>query len=345
MIVDRLASVPLEAKVAALKDPRIYAEAPRSVVAIETHMSWVFLTKQFAYKLKKPVRYPYLDFSTLAAREFNCREEFRLNQRLAPGVYLDVVPLCRADAGRISFCGEGAVIDWLVKMRRLPAERFLDNLIKQQVITPHDVERLANVLVAFYREATPVPLSASDYRARFAGTIGRNREILANPQYALPMEHVRRVLDGLLHCLDASPELFDQRVSEQRIVEGHGDLRPEHVCLEATPIVFDRLEFNAALRITDPVEELAFLSMECERLGAPFVKDVLFRSYRNATGDSPPRALLDFYMAHRACVRARLAALHTEDLPRTQWPHWLTAAADYLRVAARYSDRLIDSPR
>lgn len=330
----------LEAKVALFKEPRTYPEPPREIVSIETHMSWVFLTDKYAYKMKKPVHYPYLDFSTLDAREWNCREEFRLNQRLAPGVYLGVVPLCWQASDVVRLEGEGTAVEWLVKMRRLPAARMLDRMIEKHDVTPAAIRGLAELLVAFYRESPTIVLNAAAHRAQYRTAIELNRNILSRPQHELPAALVAKVHAALSRTVDDAAELFDQRVRAGKIVEGHGDLRPEHVCLEAHPIVFDRLEFNRDLRIIDPVEELAFLSMECERLGAPFVGEILLDVYARITGDAPPKALLDFYMAHRACIRARLAALHTVDAPPATWPKWNAAAAVYLELAAGYGDRL-----
>lgn len=330
----------LAAKVAWLHDPRVYPDAARHITAIETHMSWVFLTETHAYKMKKPVRYPYLDFSTLAARERNCREEFGLNQRLAPGVYFGVVPLCLRGSKAARLEGEGRVVEWLVKMRRLPADRMLDRLIATHAVAPDDVRRLAERLVAFYRESAPVAVGEDAYRAQYRAAIALNRDVLARPEHRLPAHLVEDVHAALRRIVASAPTLFDRRVQAGRIVEGHGDLRPEHVCLEAQPIVFDRLEFNRDLRVIDAAEELAFLAMECERLDAPFVGEILFDVYAHAAGDAPPPALLDFYRAHRACIRARLAAQHTLDAPRSSWPKWNAAAAGYLRLAAVHCERL-----
>ena len=330
----------LEAKVALLKTPGTYPESPTRVDSIETHMSWVFLTDRHAYKLKKPVRYPYLDFSSLAARERFCREEYRLNQPLAPGVYLGVVPLAVDDTNTAHFDGKGRVVEWLVKMRRLPEDRMLDQLIKAGRLVPVDVASVADVLVGFYRKATPLMLDVNAYRGRLSATMTRNRDVLATPSFGFSAEQLRTVFEKLSAFLTNAPEVFDQRIREGRMVEGHGDLRPEHVCLESRPVVFDRLEFNRDLRIIDPADELAFLSMECERLGSTLVRDVLFETYGRATGDRPLQTLINFYTAHRACLRARLAALHTVDAPPSRWPHWLDVARDYLQIAADYADRL-----
>lgn len=338
--IARPAGLSLDAKVGLLRDPRTYPEPPGRISTVETHMSWVFLTDRHAYKMKKPVRYAFLDFSTLAARERNCREELRLNQRLAPDTYLAVVPLAVAPAGAARLEGDGVIAEWLVKMRRLRAERMLDALIRAGGLETADVRRVATVLANFYRESPPIEMSGATYRALYAQMIGENRAVLAAPEYALLRPQAVGVHDALMRTLERMPEMFDRRAQEGRIVEGHGDLRPEHVCLEARPVIFDRLEFNRDLRRVDAVEELCFLAMECERLGASFVGDVLFEVYTSTTGDEPPPALRAFYMAHRACIRARLAALHTVDLNRSLWPKWLRTASEYLELAQGYTRRL-----
>src|SRR4030066_84923 len=137
--MSRQETVPdLEAKVAFLRHPQTYPEKPSRIETIETHMSWVFLTPQHAFKLKKPVRYDYLDFSTVAARKKNCEEERRLNQRPAPGVYLNVIPLTLGSDGAMRLGEPGEILDWLVMMRRLPALQMLDRLIRQQALEPAD---------------------------------------------------------------------------------------------------------------------------------------------------------------------------------------------------------------
>lgn len=328
-----------EARIAFLRQPQTYPEKPARIETIETHMSWVFLTPQHAYKLKKPVRYDYLDFSTVAARKRNCHEELRLNQRLAPGVYFDAIPLALDRHGQMRLGGEGKIIDWLVKMRRLPKERMLDSLIRQSILEPMETHAVAEVLARFYSESAALDLEGEEYRRLYEHKVRANHEELANPAYGLPaalVESVHRAqTDFLLH----SPELLECRAADGRIIEGHGDLRPEHVCVESPPVIFDRLEFNRAFRLIDPVDELAFLAMECERLGAPQVEPELFGAYRRVTGDYPLPPLVYFYKAHRACLRARLAIWHLRDLGRHVWPRWRAMAEEYLRLADSYGGR------
>ena len=168
-------SVSLEFKVAALSQPDAYPERPPSVQAIETHMSWVFLTPQHAYKLKKPVRYDGLDFSTLATRRFFCGEELRLNRRLTHDVYLDVVALRRDSAGALRIGDEGAVVDWLVMMRRLPEHLMLDHLVAQGTVQPDQVRAVALRLAEFYRGLRPAVTDRRGLSGAFAAGPGRMR--------------------------------------------------------------------------------------------------------------------------------------------------------------------------
>lgn len=304
-------------------------------------MSWVFLTERYAYKLKKPVRHDFLDFSTLAARHRNCLEELRLNRRLAWNVYLDIVPLAVDPAGQAQLEGTGEVIDWLVKMRRLPAERMLDCQIGQHTVSNADIQRLASKLCTFYRQAPVAPISPEEYRRQFAEDIRLNWRKLCDPLHELPESLFAGIHERQLNLLSREPALFDWRVTERRIVETHGDLRPEHICLEAEPVIFDCLEFNRRFRMLDIIDELGFLGMECERLDAGFIGRMIFAIYRRECQDDPPPQLLNFYKSYRACLRARLAIWHIHELGRAQWPKWQRLARQYLRLAKNYS-RLFD---
>lgn len=324
-------------KIALLQQAQTYPEYPGRIDIVETHMSWVFLTKYYAYKLKKPVRYDFLDFSTLGARKQDCADEVRLNRRLAADVYLGMVPLVVDAAGRARLEAKGEVIDWLVKMRRLPADRMLDYKILQQSLTHSDIHRLARMLAAFYQGCAAVDIGADEYRARFEHSVRVNFAELKKVPYGLPDILVHEVHQAQLKLLQSDAELFDQRVSQGKIIEGHGDLRPEHVCLEEVPVIFDCLEFNRQFRIVDMADELASLSMECELIGAPEVGNELFLVYESATKDRPARRLIHFYKSYRACVRARLAILHTQELKPSLWPKWRDRAVQYLLLARGYA--------
>ena len=240
------------------------ASAYRALTPVEvqeTHMAWVFLAGDRAYKLKKPVKYAFLDFSTLEAREHVCREELRLNRRLAPDTYLDVVPLTQDASGKLAIGGKGPTVDWLVKMRRLPANRMLDHLILQGEITPPDIDALSGVLSSFYKGVAPMPLSAEDYLHVFVEEHEENRRILLQVDHNLPREELELIFAAIESAL-AARHLIASRAETHRIVDGHGDLRPEHVCLIDPTVIIDCLEFNPRLRMVDPFDELAYLGME-----------------------------------------------------------------------------------
>lgn len=333
-------SVGIEAKVAFLKQSDVFLDGSAQIKVVETHMSWVFLTDHYAYKLKKPVRSDFVDFRTIDARRRDCEEEVLLNRGLAPEVYLGTVPMTMASDGHLELGGKGQTVDWLVKMRRLPDERMLDNLIKKRAVPEVAIRSLVEKLVAHYRASPSANVEPCAYRLRLVESTTANARELKAPRYGLSPDRIGRIVAAQLALLNQEPELFERRAREGRIVEGHGDLRPEHVCLEIEPVIIDCLEFNREFRILDAADELAFLAMECERLGGDAVSGAIFEAYRNVSGDDPPERLVDFYKSYRACLRAKLAALHLRDLLVSDAQKWAGLTADYLNIAERYIDRL-----
>ena len=302
-------------------------------VLTETHMSWLFAAGDRVLKLKKPVRTPFLDFSTPAARAFNCREEVRLNRRLAPDVYVGVTPLVRTADGRLALGpAEGAeALDWLVEMHRLPAGRMLDAAIRADTVRPADIDRLGERLARFFRDARRVQLAAAGYLQRFAVLQADNRAVLLQPAFA--RIEAAAVLDAADAQRARHSAALGARADGGHLREGHGDLRPEHVALDGTPVVIDCLEFNATLREVDPFDELAFLGLECRLLGAAWIEPRLLAQLAGALGDAPLPEVQALYTAHRALLRARLSAAHLLDPdPRTP-ERWLPQAARYLDEA------------
>lgn len=332
--------VSLREKVAFLARREAYPEFAGEVAVLETHMSWVFLTEKRAYKLKKPLRYPRRDGRFLWGREFLCREEVRLNRRLAPDLYLGVSALSVTAEGQLALQGGGRTVDWLVVMRRLPAERMLDNAIEAGWVDGERIDRLGALLAGFYSSLAEEAVAPEEYVGRFAVEHAKNRKVLCDPRFALPAERLSWVFGVLDRWLEENAPVLEERARVGRIVEGHGDLRPEHVCLCDTPVVIDCLEFNRALRQVDPFDDLAFLGMECDRLGAPWIGRRLMCQCGEALGDRPGAALLAFYTAYRACLRARLAVSHLlEPDPRSP-ERWVPLANDYLAMAERAAANL-----
>jgi aminoglycoside phosphotransferase family enzyme len=325
-----------QTKVDFLRRCEAYPDQPRRVDVVETHMSWVFLTDRYAYKLKKPVRYDFLDFSTLQARHRDCEEELRLNRPLAGDVYLELVSLAVDESGDMQLQGPGTVVDRLVKMRRLPAERMLDAVIRGGTVSLADVEGVVRVLADFYGAAARVTIRPEHYRRRLARDVEANQRALTAPA-GLPPAQVQWIHRALLAFLDRETAVLGQRARQGRIIEAHGDLRPEHICLEPRPVIIDRLEFNREFRVMDVADELAFLAMECERLGAPDVGRRVLDIYGDLSGDRPPVALVRFYQAYRASLRAKLALWHTTELGGSQAAAWMPRARGYLDIAALHA--------
>ena len=333
--------IALAAKLAFLQQARSYPDPTATVKTIETHWSWVFLTDQHAYKLKKPERYALLDLSTLSARKYYCEEELRLNRRLAGDVYLGIVPLCVNGNGTLELGGNGSPVDWLVKMRRLPAERMLDVAIDRNDLADEPVRAVARKLAEFYRAATPVSIAPADYLSGWERNIHANHDELRRPVFGLAPELVDSPCVAQLKFVREAPALLEARAREGRIIEAHGDLRPEHICLlEPEPVIIDCLEFNRDLRTLDAAADLAFLAQECERIGAPRVGEIVFDVYGSVTHDHPPATLISFYKSYWACLRAKLCVWHLTDPNCNDPAKWSRLAADYLLRAGRYARAL-----
>ncbi|MBS1170878.1 MAG: hypothetical protein H6R01_1796 [Burkholderiaceae bacterium] len=332
--------ISLQSKIAFLSMPSNYPERPMDVNAIETHMSWVFLTDRFAYKMKKPVIHDYLDFSTLAARRRFCEEEVRLNCRLAENVYLGVLPLTLDAAGALEFAGEGQVAEWLILMRRLNGELALDHCISNRRVAIHALEKLGEKLARFYVNAQAERITAQQYRQRFAAGLDEIFAELSKPEYELPPEMLNAIAQAMRAFLIRRAALFDGRVNAGRIIEGHADLRAEHVYLENEPVIVDCLEFSKDLRTVDAAGDLSFLALECERLGATEIGDLLFEIYRVTADDHPPEELVHYYQAYHACSRARIALWHLKEPQYHDSIKWPLQAKEWLRLAALHVEQL-----
>lgn len=324
-------------KVDSLSDPSCYPHPVGRVETIETHLSWVFLAGAFAYKLKKPVIYDHLDLRSLESRHENSVREVALNRRLAPDVYVGAVPLVMTPRRALRLECDGETVDWLVRMHRLPGDRMLDRMLDAGRATRADVERVIRLLATFYRQAVPAVTRAEGYQAALRRRLASNREALTDPAFEACADGLddgpAALIDAQQSFLEECADVFAGRVEGGRIVEGHGDLRPEHVCLTSPPAIYDCLDFSRTLRIADAADELSFLALECERMGFDWVDPVIWHSYAEAAGDRPPGILVEFYKSVRACTWARLALRRTRELAREDWRPWLEHANAYLKLA------------
>lgn len=323
----------LKDKIRFLGDPAAYPHAPASVEAIETHMSWVFLAGDRVYKLKKPVKYPFLDFRTLDKRKLDVLDEIRLNRRLSPDVYLGSLTLRQVEDGSLVLNGEGTIVDWLVEMRRLPEDRTLQSLMAEGQISRGDIGRVIDVLANFYRGLPPADISVDALIGRFEDEHSETAAVLSDPVMEMDSYRVSAVLRDFDASFKAARPLLRDRIAAGRIVEGHGDLRPEHIFLTDPIEIIDCLEFSQRLRTLDPFEEITFLGLEAAQMGAGWVQGALYAGLSAALRDKVPPPLLAFYWRYRALLRARLALVHLSE-PRVRKPEkWRPQARHYITLA------------
>lgn len=325
--------VTIAEKIRFLSDPTTYSMAGRRIEIVETHFSWVFLTSAHAFKLKKPAHGEGFDFRTVKARKRNAITEVRLNRRLAPKTYIGIVALTQEQSGTLKLGGDGVVVDWLVKMARLDADQMLDIHLVNGNWHYAGLEAVAQCLAIFFARAKRATLSPPVQIAQIKHEMHRALTALIRANEPGLRSTATTVGRDLNAFMLRRGNLLRQRVEQRRLVDGHGDLRPEHIYVDGAPQIIDCLEFRSDLRWLDPVNEIGFLSLECARLGVAPIEARLIRRYRERTGDNPPSALIAFYMALNALTRARLSVEHIAEPGTRTREQWLARAASYLAAA------------
>lgn len=336
----------------ALAQPAAYPFAVGEVEVHQTHISAVFLAGDFAYKLKKPVNLGFVDFSTLEKRRHFCEEEVRLNRRLAPSVYLGVVPIVATPAG-LRIEGEGQLVDWAVKMRRLPAEATLENRLRAGQLDVVRIEELARRVARFHASAETNGRTADSGRFAVVAQNARDNFTQSTAQVgttvsAAVFERLRRLTDEWLERLAS---LIEERASRGVPRDTHGDMHLDHVYLfpnQLPPddlVIIDCIEFNDRFRFADPVADMAFLVMDLRFHGRADLARAFAEEYFRSSGDEEGRRLLRFYTAYRALVRAKVEGMESlesevpaeeraEALNRSR-AHWLLALGDLEEQSAR----------
>jgi aminoglycoside phosphotransferase family enzyme len=302
-------------------------------------MSFIFLTGEYVYKIKKPVDLGYLDYTTLDKRHYFCHQELELNRRLCPGAYLAVVPIIR-ERGRFSIEGQGEAIEYAVKMKQLPQERMMDVLLPLGGVTVEMVTSVAERLVSFHREA------AANQKIAAFGTLDVIRQN-TDENFAQTEEYVgisittgqyQRIKDYTDHFISGNKGLLDKRVAEGRIRDCHGDLHAAHVCFSENICIYDCIEFNDRFRYSDTASEVAFLAMDLDRYQQSGLSQHLVNNYVTLSHDEELLKLIDFYKCYRAYVRGKVEGfkLHDRYIPEEEKTRVLTAARNYFQLAESY---------
>lgn len=297
--------------VESLLKPEAYPWRPPHVELIETHISWVFLAGDRVVKVKRPVRFPFVDHSTPDRRRHSCEEEVRLNRRLSSGVYLGVIGITLTDGGYV-VNGPGEPVEWATLMRRLPNDRMLDAMLRRGETPDGLAEWLASRLVPFHRDVAG-PCGGEPYGQAQALAKVLTDNLTELEPFAgrfFGGEQLRLTGQAMRQYLVERASLLEDRVRNGWIRDGHGDLRAEHICVEAPGIIqiIDCVEFNPAIRCADVVSDLAFLLVDLDRLGAAALAQEIVAAYQ-AGGVALPPGLVRLYRAHRALVRVKIHCL------------------------------------
>ncbi|MEW6221072.1 MAG: hypothetical protein AB1634_16280 [Thermodesulfobacteriota bacterium] len=335
-----MSAAQLPAFVQLLLDPTAYPHPVPAVELVQTHISYVFLAGPQVYKFKKPVDFGFLDFTTLERRHHFCQQELLLNRRLAPSIYQGLVTVTD-EGGRLALNGAGPVVEYGIRMARMPAAGMMGRLISEGRLGPDDIDRIVATLVPFYAQAAGGPEIGAFGRAEaVAVNITENfrqtegfvgSPALSRDQFDAIVAMSRRVL--------ADHERFDRRVAAGRIRDCHGDLYSANICLADQVYIFDCIEFNERFRYADVASDLAFLAMDLEFHCLTGLAQRLVDRFVKASGDEGLPGMLDFYKCYRAYVRGKinLFTAHAPEVDAASRQACQELAGRYFRLAATYA--------
>ena len=327
----------IERLIADLSEPTAYPHPVQAIRVVQTHISCVFLTGEYAYKIKKPVDFGFLDYRTLQSRRVFCEQELTLNRRLCPDLYLNLTPVTEKN-GQFVFGGVGEPVEWAVRMRQLREEDMLSARLQAGTVGVPEIERIARVLAAFHNRAA-AGLEIRDWGrhgvvSRTIFNTLRTMETLAGNLVSRP---ARAAIRGYMQSfLERNPELFHKRMDEGALRDCHGDLRSQNICLDSRfdggIQIFDCIEFNQEFRYIDIAADLAYLAMDLDLCGRADLRRVLVDSYTRAHPVESLREILPFYETYRAVVRGNIAlfAANEPEIPEPErTAHRAVAAAAY----------------
>jgi len=327
-----------------MKSAGFYPHHPEAVEFIETHISYVFIAGEIVFKVKKPVAFDFLDFSSLEKRKFYCEEELRLNRRLAPDTYLDVVPVSIDARGNYTLGTGVDIIDYAVRMKKLPAGRMLKTLLSKGLADEKTMDAVAAKIASFHRQAGTgkhidemggVENIRHNNEENFAETANHINVTVPDFEYRFIKNYAEKFLVE-------KRALFERRVAEHRIRDCHGDLHLDHICVTDDIIIFDCIEFNERFRCGDVAEDVAFLTMDIDFNGYPQYADTFIQSYIKYSGDTDMPILLNFYRCYYAFVRGKVTGfrLDQQDITPGERAEITQTAARYFDLAYTYAARL-----
>ncbi len=326
-------------KLDALVTPQAYPHRPQKIELVQTQMSFVFLTGDYVYKVKKPVNLGFLDYTTLEKRLFFCHQELELNRRLCPDVYLAVVPIVE-DSTEIRVEGEGNPIEYAVKMRQLPQDRMMDVLLLNGHVTKEMIAEVAQRLAVFHEGARTSPEIATFGKL---DVIRQNTDENFNQTekyigISIPPAKYKRIKSYTENFINSNSSLFHKRVKEGKVRDCHGDLHAAHICFTDDICIYDCIEFNDRFRYSDVASEIAFLAMDLDRYQRADLSQHMINAYVKLSHDEELLKLLNFYKCYRAYVRGKVESFKLDDpyISEEEKAKVLTVAQRYFELAESY---------
>ena len=298
-----------------LLNPAFLPDRTKHVKLIQTHISLVFVGDEFVYKIKKPVDFGFLDFSTLEKRHHFCQQEVILNQRLTEGIYLGVMPVVFDGKNHRIGQGGGDVVEYAVRMKRIPDERLMKSVYDRGELTTDHLKDLARVIAKFHGNAEQSREidhfgELDIFRFTTDENFDQTRKYVG---ISIDRKDFETLFQWTERFFKEQGDLFERRIADRKIRDCHGDLHMEHICLTEPISIFDCIEFNDRLRYTDTLADIGFLLMDLEYRGGRRFSNQLWRFYSEITHESSMESMLAFYKVYRAYVRGKVISFQLDD--------------------------------
>jgi aminoglycoside phosphotransferase family enzyme len=326
----------------ALMKPEAYEENSGNIELCQTHISFVFLTRNFVYKVKKAVNFGFLDFSTLDKRRFFCEKELELNRRLCPEMYLEVVPINKSETIRVK--GEGETVEYAVKMKRQPQDRIMTKLLDEGKVNEKLIDKISKIIAEFHRKAE-TNARISKFGSLAAVGVNWKENFDQTEEYVgktLSAETFKRIQEKVEAFMNTNKPLFEKRIADGRIRDCHGDIHSGNIFVTDKVYIFDAVEFNERFRYADVASDAAFLAMDLEFRKKSDLSSIFVRKYIEYSGDKELAKLLPFYKCYRAYVRGKVVGFRLNDpnIAAKEKIDALKEAKAYFKLAVDYSEAL-----
>lgn len=325
--------------VEALMSPFAYEKAPGVIELIQTHISYIFLTKKFVFKVKKAVNFGFLDFSTLDKRKFYCEKELELNRRLCGDMYVEVVPINKSK--KIKIKGEGKTVEYALKMKRMPQEKIMTKLLETDRVTKRLIARIARIISDFHskaetnkkiREFGSLTVIKNNWEENFEQTFEFIGKTITREEFEFLKKRIYEFIAD-------NKEIFAYRMAQNRIRDCHGDIHSGNIFVTSQIYIFDAIEFNDRFRYSDTAADIAFLAMDLDFKGRNDLSDFFVNKYAEYSEDNELLKILSFYKCYRAYIRGKVVGFRLNDLNinKKEKESALKESKAYFKVADLYA--------